>query len=118
MTVEADARETISVAEVACVFCLRSAGDVTLLSVGPPFRGDLLWPPGGPPSSGQLSIQEVFGDAAVWHAMDVAQPTESVLSEQCEHEVIHRWRPGPEGAQLGQRQAEQSTERILHDPLY
>lgn len=41
VTVEADARVTISVAEVACVFCPWSVIAVTLLSVGPLFRGDL-----------------------------------------------------------------------------
>ena len=30
-----------------------------------------LWPPGGSSSRGQLSIQEIFGDAAVCHAVDV-----------------------------------------------
>ena len=29
-------------------------------------------PPGGSFSTDQLSVQEVFGNAAVWHAVDVA----------------------------------------------
>ena len=31
-----------------------------------------LWLPSGSFSTGQLSVQEVFGDAAVWHVVDVA----------------------------------------------
>ena len=34
---------------------------------------------------GQLSIQEISGDASLWHAVDVAYPADSELSEQCEH---------------------------------
>ena len=39
----------------------------------------------GPPPRSQLSIDNVFWDAAILHAVDMPQPTQPALSEQGEH---------------------------------
>ena len=44
-----------------------------------------LWAAFGSPSRCQLSIENVFWDAAILHAVDMPQPTQSALSEQGEH---------------------------------
>ena len=50
----------------------------------------------GSPSRCQLSIQNVFWDAAILHAVDMTQPTQPVLCEQGEH----AWKVGS-GQDLG-----------------
>ena len=44
-----------------------------------------LWAAFGSPSRCQLSIENVFWDAAILHAVDMSQPTQPALSEQGEH---------------------------------
>ena len=44
-----------------------------------------LWAAFGSPSRCQLSIENVFWDAAILHAVDMPQPTQPALSEQGEH---------------------------------
>ena len=55
-----------------------------------------LWVAFGSPSRCQLSIQNVFWDAAVLRAVDMTQPTQPALSEQSEH----AWKVGS-GQDLG-----------------
>ena len=44
-----------------------------------------LWAAFGSPSRCQLSIENVFWDAAILYAIDMSQPTQPALSEQGEH---------------------------------
>ena len=44
-----------------------------------------MWAAFGSPSRCQLSIENVFWDAAILHAVDMPQPTQPALSEQGEH---------------------------------
>ena len=44
-----------------------------------------LWAAFGTPSKCQLSIENVFWDAAILHVVDMPQPTQPALSEQGEH---------------------------------
>ena len=44
-----------------------------------------LWAAFGSPSRCQLSIENVFWNAAILHAVDMPQPTQPALSEQGEH---------------------------------
>ena len=55
-----------------------------------------LWPGFGYPSRCQLSIENVFCDAAILHEVDMPQPTQFTLSEQGEH----AWKAGS-GQDLG-----------------
>ena len=55
-----------------------------------------LWAAFGSPSRCQLSIENVFWDAAILHAVGMPQPTQPELSEQGEH----AWKVGP-GQDLG-----------------
>ena len=55
-----------------------------------------LWTAFGSPSRCQLSIENVFWDAAILHAVDMPQPTQPALSEQGEHD----WKAGS-GQDLG-----------------
>ena len=44
-----------------------------------------LWVAFGSPSRRQLSTENVFWDAAIFHAVDMPEPTQPALSEQGEH---------------------------------
>ena len=55
-----------------------------------------LWAAFGSPSRCSLSIENVFWDAAILHAVDMPQPTQPALSEQGEH----AWKVGS-GQDLG-----------------
>ena len=55
-----------------------------------------LWAAFGSPSRCQLSIEKVFWDAAILHAVDMPQPKQPALSEQGEH----AWKVGS-GQDLG-----------------
>ena len=44
-----------------------------------------MWAAFGSPSRRQLSIENVFWDAAILHAVDMTQPTQPALSKQGEH---------------------------------
>ena len=55
-----------------------------------------LWAAFGSPSRCQLSVENVFWDVAILHAVDMPQPTQPALSEQGEHD----WKVGS-GQDLG-----------------
>ena len=58
-----------------------------------------LWAAFGSPSRCQLSIENVFLDAAILHAVGMPQPTQPALSEQGEH----TWKVGSgQGLGVGQ----------------